>query len=120
MKRVVPQLYAIDGVDYGGVAVTAHTDGHLYLLGNDGASGVKMAKVPWDSAPSTSEVRSMNLKPPQCMTLMIDLMSSINTSQVVQAGPPILLKQSPSSKLCGPLLSSQARFFGRRSTTPGL
>lgn len=51
-------MYPIDGVDYGGITITSHTDGNLYLFGNSGSSGVKVAKVPWDSVTETSKVCS--------------------------------------------------------------
>ena len=58
MTRVVPQLYPIDGVQYGGFATASHTDGNLYLFGSDGAGGLKLARVPWESATQTSKVSS--------------------------------------------------------------
>ena len=58
MTRVVPELYPISGVQYGGFATASHTDGNLYLFGGDGAGGLKLARVPWDSASQTSAVRS--------------------------------------------------------------
>lgn len=56
MTRVVPQLYPIGGVQYGGFATASHSDGNLYLFGGDGAGGLKLARVPWDSAAQTSQV----------------------------------------------------------------
>jgi len=58
MTRAVPQLHPINGVQYGGFATASHDDGNLYLLGGDGAGGLKLARVPWDGATQTSQVRS--------------------------------------------------------------
>ena len=56
MTRAVPQLYPINGIQYGGFAVASHSDGNLYILGSDGKGGLKIARVPWDSASQTSQV----------------------------------------------------------------
>lgn len=56
MTRAVPQLYPINGVQYGGFATASHNDGNLYLFGGDGAGGLKLARVPWDGATQTSQV----------------------------------------------------------------
>lgn len=58
MTRAVPQLYPINGVQYGGFATASHSDGNLYLFGGDGDGGLKLARVPWDSATQTSQVRT--------------------------------------------------------------
>ena len=56
MTRAVPQLNPVSGVQYGGFATASHSDGNLYLFGSDGAGGMKVARVPWESATQTSKV----------------------------------------------------------------
>lgn len=56
MKRVVPQLCPIGGVQYGGFATASHSDSNLYLFGGDGKGGLKLARFPWESAAQTSKV----------------------------------------------------------------
>ncbi|KAL6718060.1 hypothetical protein ACLMJK_004145 [Lecanora helva] len=60
MTRAVPQLNPIGGIQYGGFATASHSDGNLYLFGSDGTGGLKVARVPWESASQTSQVSSFN------------------------------------------------------------
>lgn len=66
MTRVVPQLYPINGVQYGGFATASDTDGNLYLFGGDGVGGLKIARVAWESASQTSKVSFKTSRAPAC------------------------------------------------------
>ena len=57
MTRIVPQLFPIKGIPYGHFATASQSqDENLYLLGGDGAGGLKLARVPWEFAAQTAKV----------------------------------------------------------------